>query len=138
MERKYLPNFSELLDRLSIVQLKIINIPEHKKEYEEEKSLILHDIDLLLKDIKVTAKILWATQVIALTNKSIWDSESKARLGGNEQDKQLRWTHSLNGIRNSAKNVISRELGERVDLRIDCLAAELCEEFGNWNIFENE
>jgi len=138
LERKYLPNFSELLDRLSIVQLKIINIPEHKKEYEEEKSLILHDIDLLLKDIKVTAKILWATQVIALTNKSIWDSESKARLGGNEQDKQLRWTHSLNGIRNSAKNVISRELGERVDLRIDCLAAELCEEFGNWNIFENE
>ena len=32
-DRKYLPTLSELIDRLSIVQLKEVFIPEHKEEY---------------------------------------------------------------------------------------------------------
>ena len=35
-ERKYLPTLSELVDRLSIVQLKEVFIPEHKQEYNQE------------------------------------------------------------------------------------------------------
>ena len=31
----------------------------------------------------------------------------------------------------------SQEMGERVDLKIDALAAELTAEFGNWNVFKN-
>ena len=34
--RKYLPTISELIDRLSIIQLKEIFIPEHKEEYAKE------------------------------------------------------------------------------------------------------
>ena len=34
--RKYLPTVGELIDRLSIIQLKEVFIPEHKKEYAEE------------------------------------------------------------------------------------------------------
>ena len=49
-ERKYLPTLSELVDRLSIVQLKEVFIPEHKEEYAQEISDILHDIDLTLKE----------------------------------------------------------------------------------------
>jgi len=41
-------------------------------------------------------------------------------------------------VRNVAKNVISRELGERVDLKIDCLAAELKSDLQNWDIFKDE
>ena len=48
--RKYLPTLSELIDRLSIVQLKEVFIIEHKEEYAKEISDILHDIDLTLKD----------------------------------------------------------------------------------------
>jgi hypothetical protein len=44
MNRKYLPTLSELIDRLSIVQLKEVFIPEHKTEYSKEISDILHDI----------------------------------------------------------------------------------------------
>ena len=36
MSRKYLPTLSELIDRLSIAQLKEVFIPEHKKEYAKE------------------------------------------------------------------------------------------------------
>ena len=35
-ERKYLPTLAELIDRLSIIQLKEVFIAEHKKEYAEE------------------------------------------------------------------------------------------------------
>ena len=36
MERKYLPTLSELIDRLSIIQLKEVFISEHKTEYAKE------------------------------------------------------------------------------------------------------
>ena len=36
MSRKYLPTLAELVDRLSIVQLKEVFITEHKKEYAKE------------------------------------------------------------------------------------------------------
>ena len=36
MKRKYLPTLSELIDRLSIAQLKEVFIPEHKEEYAKE------------------------------------------------------------------------------------------------------
>jgi hypothetical protein len=147
MSRKYLPTLAELIDRLSIVQLKAVFIPENKEEYQAEIDDITHDIDFVLnaefhfksyRSPIVTAKILHASQVIMLTNRYIWENESKARAGGSEQDKLLKLTHSINGVRNAAKNVISKELGERVDLKVDCLAADLVKEFGDWNIFKAE
>ena len=41
MKRKYLPTLSELIDRLSIAQLKEVFISEHKKEYAKEIQDIL-------------------------------------------------------------------------------------------------
>lgn len=140
-ERKYLPTFAELVDRLSIVQLKAIFIPQNKEAYQKEIEDIIHDLDLLLKErgeTVITGKIIHAALVIMVTNRFIWENESKARSGGSEQDKLLKLTHSINGVRNTAKNVISRELGERVDLKVDALAAELLEEFGNWQIWKRE
>ncbi len=46
MNRKYLPTLSELIDRLSIVQLKEVFISEHKAEYAKEISDILHRVNL--------------------------------------------------------------------------------------------
>ena len=50
MNRKYLPTLSELTDRLSIVQLKEVFIPEHKAEYAQEISDIVHDIQVCLEN----------------------------------------------------------------------------------------
>ena len=79
-----------------------------------------------------------AILVIMLTNRYIWENESKARAGGSSQDKLLKLTHSINGVRNKAKNVVSREIGERVDLKTDALAAELIAEFGNWDVWNEK
>ena len=48
--RKYLPTLGELIDRLSIVQLKEVKIPQHKDEYTKEISDIVHDINEILKE----------------------------------------------------------------------------------------
>jgi len=137
-ERKYLPTLAELIDRLAIVQLKAIFIPEHKDAYVAERELILHDIDLMLADPslgKMTAKDVHAIMVIMLSNRYIWENESRARLGGSEQDKLLKLTHSVNGVRNTAKNIVAAYSAGRKDHKIDCLASDLEPQFGNWNIF---
>lgn len=134
-QRKWLPTLAELIDRLSIVQLKQIFIPEHAVEYGEEAMLIEHDIDLLLADKRINARVVRAILLTMLANRVIWENESKARLGGSEQDKLLKFTHSINGIRNQAKNIIAEMDGGRKDFKLDCLAAELDPAFGNWNIF---
>ena len=49
-ERRYLHTLGDLIDRLSIVQLKEVFIPEYKNEYAQEIEDIVHDIQLILND----------------------------------------------------------------------------------------
>ena len=130
-ERKYLPTLAELVDRLSISQLKEVFITEHKEEYAQEINDILHDIQLLLNenDDKITSETIRAIVVLSQMNLHIWHNESNYRKGIKEGN-QLELTHGLNGIRNTAKNKIQEVVGGRKDYKIDCLAAE----FKDWEI----
>ena len=133
--RKYLPTLSELIDRLSIVQLKEVFIPEHKKEYAEEICNILHDIDLTLseKNVILDSDTIRAIIVLSQMNLHIWHNESNYRKGIKDGN-NLELTHGLNGIRNTSKNRIQENVGGRKDYKIDCLAAE----FKDWEISWNE
>jgi len=130
-ERKYLPTLSELIDRLSIVQLKEVFISEHKDEYSQEIGDILHDIQLLLNqnDDKISSETIRAIVVLSQMNLHIWHNESNYRKGIKDGN-NLELTHGLNGIRNTAKNKIQEIVGGRKDYKIDCLAAE----FKDWEI----
>jgi hypothetical protein len=129
--RKYLPTLSELIDRLSIVQLKEVFIPEHKKEYAKEISDILYDIGLTLKekDVILNSETVRAIVVLSQMNLHIWHNETNYRKGIKDGN-NLELTHGLNGIRNAAKNKIQEVSGGRKDYKIDCLAAE----FKDWDI----
>ena len=48
--RKYLPTFAELIDRMTICQLKSIFIPDNKEAYDEEISDIKYDLDQIIKE----------------------------------------------------------------------------------------
>ena len=124
--RKYLPTIAELIDRLSIVQLKEVFISEHKEEYAKEIEDIIHDLDLEGLD----GKLIRAIIVLSQMNLHIWHNETKYRAG--EGDGNLGLTHGLNGIRNTAKNIIQDELDDngRKDYKIDCIAAE----FKDWDV----
>ena len=129
-ERKYLPTLSELVDRLSIVQLKEVFIPEHKKEYSEEIEDIVHDIQLILDKCEdINAETIRAIVVLSQMNLHIWHNESNYRKGIKDGN-NLELTHGLNGIRNTSKNKIQEVVGGRKDYKIDCLAAE----FKDWEI----
>lgn len=130
-DRKYLPTLAELVDRLSISQLKEVFISEHKQEYSQEINDILHDIQLIIEeqDVVLTAETIRAIVVLAQMNLHIWHNESNVR-SGKEGPNALALTHGLNGIRNTAKNKIQEKVGGRKDYKIDCLAAD----FKDWEI----
>ena len=122
-QRKYLPTISDLIDRLSIIQLKEVFIPEHKDEYADEIQDIVEDLEELMRWEKPTGEMIRAIRVLAQMNTHIWYNESNFRAGKGEGNLEL--THGLNGIRNTAKNKIQENLVEgcRKDYKIDCLAA---------------
>ena|SRR3990167_9843959 len=140
--RKYDYQLSTLIDLLSIVTLKSIklgcNNPEKKQSYENEARLIIYDLNLLLKKHKNKIKnwglFIRAIQVDMLANETIWTNETLARQGGRKQDHLLPFTHSVNGIRMRAGNVIAYQVGERKDLNLDRVNDGISKKRGyDWN-----
>ena len=129
-QRKFLPSLNTLVDRLSIHQLKEVFLTENKENYSKEIQDIIHDIDIIIEEegVKIDGNTLRAIIVLAQMNTHIWYNESKVRRGDGDGDLHL--THGLNGIRNTAGNVISECVGGTKDYKIDCLAAE----FKDWEI----
>ena len=130
-ERKYLPTLAELIDRLSISQLKEVFITEHKEEYAQEIADIVNDIQICIESgtEPITAETIRAIVVLSQMNLHIWHNESNVR-AGKSGPSALVLTHGLNGIRNTAKNKIQEVVGGRKDYKIDCLASE----FKDWEI----
>jgi hypothetical protein len=133
-QRRYIQTLSELIDRLSIVQLKEVFIPEHKLDYAQEISDIVHDIQIILDENKavIDAETIRAIIVLAQMNLHIWHNESNYRRGIKDGN-NLELTHGLNGIRNTSKNIIQEVVGGRKDYKVDCLAAD----FQDWEISWN-
>ena len=129
--RKYLPTLGELIDRLSIVQIKELKIPNHKEEYSQEIQDIVYDINEIIKegDFELNGEFIRAVVVLSQMNLHIWVNEDNAR-SGDDSGNQLMLTHGLNGIRNTAKNKIQEVEGGRKDYKIDCIA----DEFKDWEI----
>ena len=134
LNRKWLPTLADLIDRMSIHQLKEVFIPENKDVYEREMNDISHDIDILIseKDVKMSGDMVRAIVILSQINTHIWYNESKVRKGESQDLNLLKLTHGLNGIRNKCMNIIKYKTGEgdRLDFKIDCLAAE----FKDWQI----
>ena len=132
--RKWLPHFGELVDRLSIHQLKEVLIPEHKDKYASEMKDIQNDLDVLIEenDIELSGELIRAVIVLSQINTHIWYNESRARRGEDQDSNLLKLTHGLNGIRNNVQNYILFLVGldARKDWKTDCLASE----FKDWSI----
>ena len=128
MTRKWLPTFAELIDRLSIHQLKEVFVPENKEKYRREMREMMDDLDQIIKEgkIDISSDLIKAIVVLAQINEHIWYNESKVRNGESQDMSLLGLTHGLNGIRNRAMNYILELIGEidRQDKKTDCLAAD--------------
>lgn len=133
-KRLWLPSFSELIDRLSIHQLKEVFIADKKHKYRKEMAMIVHDLDVLIKNNKfeLNGEMVRAIVVLSQINTHIWYNENKARSGQDQDLSLLKLTHGLNGIRMRAMNHILELIGEleRQESKTDCLASE----HSNWDV----
>ena len=145
-ERKYLPTLADLIDRLSILLLKqVYGGGDRWDEHRKEAELVEQDIHSML--FRTTdnseSRFVRAVLILMLANHVIWKNEAAIRGGAvgvplyssDRLGDMLRFTHSINGVRSRAKNVIARCVGEREDRKVDCLAADLPPEFGQWDLF---
>jgi hypothetical protein len=138
VERKYQYTIAELIDRLSISLMKSIFID--RDVYRAEMKLIMEDIATAFTEWAANGyvvdppRLVYAIEVLMLANRYIWENEAIARKSG--KGGRLRATHSVNGVRTRAKNEINKIFGERLDQKIDCLAADLPTDCGDWRVFE--
>jgi hypothetical protein len=132
-ERKYLPTIADLIDRLSISLMKSIFVD--RDAYRAEMQLLMDDIASYPRPSTLPPeKFIYACLVLMLSNRYIWENEASARSRG--KGGKLRVTHAVNGVRTRAKNEISKIFGERMDHKIDCLAADLPTDVGDWRVFD--
>jgi hypothetical protein len=137
----YSYTLSELIDRLTIVQLKETYNPELKEQYAKEIEDLVHDINLALpksvNGMAVTGEFLRDVIILAQYNHHIWINEDEARKAKLDDNpdyeklyKQLRLTHSLNnGVRNPAKTKLQSLVGGRTELKNNTLSAEDCKDW---------
>lgn len=115
-ERKYLPTLADLIDSLTINQIKEIKFHDNKTAYTEELKKISHDIDIVIneKKVKINSKLIRLIILIAQLNLYIWENKDKMQKASPEEYlKLLKFAHQLNGIRNNMKNKISEMVGDK-------------------------
>ena len=109
MPRKFLHTFADLIDALSIDQIKMIKMRRYKDSYSREIEKICHDIDLIIRSRKkviLNARILRIITTIALVNLFIWNLKDQMQEDSKKYDSSLKLAHQLNGIRNRMKNLL--------------------------------
>ncbi len=115
-DRKYLPTLAELIDSLTINQIKEIKFRDRKVAYAKEIKKICHDIDLIIdeKKTRINSKLIRVIVAIAQLNLYIWENKDRMQQEDQEQYlKLLKHAHQLNGVRNSLKNKILEEIGDK-------------------------
>jgi hypothetical protein len=114
-ERLYLTPFAELIDRLTVNQIKEVLLDSGKQSYAEEMTLLAHDIDkiILERQIPLTARLIRIVIALAQMNVHIWNLKDRMQNDTKHYDEFLRLAHQINGIRNQMKNLLLEEAGER-------------------------
>lgn len=115
VKRTYLPTLADLIDSLTISQLKEVKFHDDTLAYAHELKRICHDIDMLIreKNVRFTSTLIRIITIIAQVNMSIWDNKDKMQeVKGKHYVKLLTNAHQLNGVRNTMKNKISEMVGD--------------------------
>jgi hypothetical protein len=107
--RKFLIPLSELIDRLTVDQIKLLlNKDDSNKSIKKEMQKMTHDIDQIINDkkIKLDSEIIRMIIILSQINLHIWNLKDKMEKDTNNYNKNLKLAHQINGIRNQIKNKI--------------------------------
>ena len=110
-QRQFLPPMAELIDRMTVTQIKLALLKDNKDSFIEEISKLEHDIDLILDSNNLTldARLIRIIIILSQMNLHIWNNKDKMqdKLKDNEEKEYLdllKLSHQLNGFRNRMKN----------------------------------
>tara|TARA_E500000178_G_C16515557_1_gene527732 strand:+ start:128 stop:565 length:438 start_codon:yes stop_codon:yes gene_type:complete len=108
-ERQFLPSLSELLDRLTVTQIKQALLGDKNKDFYNEINKLSNDMDIIIKkeNIKLDSRIIRIIVLISQINLHIWKNKDLMQENlDNDKEylKLLKLAHQLNGIRNRMKN----------------------------------
>ena len=119
-ERLFLPPLAELLDRLTVTQIKQALLGDKNRAFANEMQKISHDMDLIIaeNDIKFDSRIIRIIVLISQMNLHIWKNKDLMQENldnDGEYLKLLKLSHQLNGIRNRMKNQLLEIEGNNDD-----------------------
>lgn len=132
--KKWLPSLGELLDRLTICELKHLHNPDNREQIAKEIENLVHDINIELPKSpypSLTAEFLRELIVLAQFNTHIWNHEDQMRKG-NPDGNDLVFTHQSNGVRCRAKDRLTKRVNGRVDPKVNAIAASIPDFEPSW------
>lgn len=112
-EREFLPTFADLIDRLTIDQIKETLLDKGNGTHAAEIKRLEHDIDGLIQEsgLGASARVFRIVTVLAQVNLHIWHCKDQMAAEPDRYDEWLRLAHQLNGIRNRMKNLLTAAVG---------------------------
>lgn len=114
-EREFLLPITELIDRLTIDQIKEVLIFGNKDNFAQEMEKLTHDIDMIIEErnLKLSARLIRIIIVISQMNLHIWYNKDRMQSDPERYSELLKLSHQLNGIRNQMKNLLLEETGDK-------------------------
>lgn len=119
-DRRFMPSFAELIDRLGIVIQKIVHSDndELRMAFVQERDDIIHDIDqFILEGMKIDGSMISMACTLILVNCHIWENEAGGR--GDGEKKNYEFTHGLNANRAEIKKHIQKKISGRIDEKLN-------------------
>ena len=112
--RKFVLPAAELIDRLSVDQIKEMLLSDNKSITKEINDLS-YDIDLIIseKEITLSSRLLRIIIVLSQINVHIWYLKDKMQEDEKRYNELLKLAHQINGVRNRMKNLLLEEFGDK-------------------------
>jgi hypothetical protein len=109
--RQFLPPVSELIDRLTVTQIKENLLGDESGDYYAEIKKLVNDIDLIIseKNFPLSGQLIRAVVMLSQINLHIWRNKDLMQENlENESDylRYLKKAHQMNGVRNLLKNYL--------------------------------
>lgn len=128
-KRLILPDLADLIDSLTIYQIKEAKLTGNRRHYLGHLQKLSHDIDLVFQKsrTKKISKLIRQAVVLAQVNLSIWELKDRMQKEPENYVEFLKRAHQLNGVRNRIKNELAnfnrlKKIGEKhTNLEVDNL-----------------
>ena len=109
--RQFLPPMSELIDRLTVTQIKQNLLGDESDDFYAEITKLINDINLIIdeKELKLSGQLIRAIVMMSQINLHIWRNKDMMQENLENETAYLAYlkkAHQMNGVRNLLKNYI--------------------------------